>query len=253
MVKFFRRIRQKLFTENKFTKYLIYAIGEIFLVVIGILIALQVNNYNEDRKSDVKERKYLISMKNELINNFEIVKTETEGLDKSINAQRQLITLINSDKDTISEIDLSRVLAMSFSNVFELGYQDGIFKELLYSGGLIFIDNDSIKNEVTSWEGRMIEVLKQEKGVYDAREKIIDYIIEYGGFKNMIDDIGVSDHYKLKQSIKRNSNKVLLKSRKFENLLSYHIALNESLKSYYINLEKEINNLLRIVKGELSK
>ncbi len=50
MIKFFRKIRQKLLSENKFSKYLIYAIGEIILVVIGILIALQINNWNEAKK-----------------------------------------------------------------------------------------------------------------------------------------------------------------------------------------------------------
>ncbi|WP_299335501.1 DUF6090 family protein [uncultured Psychroserpens sp.] len=50
MIKFFRRIRQRLLSENKFSKYLIYAFGEIILVVIGILIALQINNWNENRR-----------------------------------------------------------------------------------------------------------------------------------------------------------------------------------------------------------
>ncbi len=50
MIKFFRNIRRRLLRENRFTRYLLYAIGEIILVVIGILIALQVNNWNEDRK-----------------------------------------------------------------------------------------------------------------------------------------------------------------------------------------------------------
>jgi len=49
MIKFFRRIRQKLIMENKIGKYFKYAIGEIILVVIGILIALQVSNFNEQR------------------------------------------------------------------------------------------------------------------------------------------------------------------------------------------------------------
>lgn len=52
MITFFRKIRQKMLTENKFSKYLLYAIGEIFLVVIGILLALQVNNWNEARKAN---------------------------------------------------------------------------------------------------------------------------------------------------------------------------------------------------------
>ena len=55
MIKFFRRVRQRLLTENKFSKYLIYAIGEIFLVVIGILIALQISNWNENRKARLTE------------------------------------------------------------------------------------------------------------------------------------------------------------------------------------------------------
>ncbi len=52
MIKFFRRIRQRLLSENKLRKYLIYAIGEILLVVTGILIALQINNWNDQRKLD---------------------------------------------------------------------------------------------------------------------------------------------------------------------------------------------------------
>jgi len=52
MIKFFRKIRQQLLTENKFSKYLLYAIGEIVLVVIGILIALQIDNANEIKKQN---------------------------------------------------------------------------------------------------------------------------------------------------------------------------------------------------------
>jgi hypothetical protein len=50
MLHFFRQIRQRLLTDNKFSKYLLYAVGEILLVVIGILVALQIDNWNEERK-----------------------------------------------------------------------------------------------------------------------------------------------------------------------------------------------------------
>ena len=66
MIKFFRKIRQKLLTENKFSKYLLYAIGEILLVVIGILIALQINNWNESRKLANTESMYLKRFLSEL-------------------------------------------------------------------------------------------------------------------------------------------------------------------------------------------
>ena len=58
MIKFFRKYRQQLLSENRFTKYLIYAIGEIILVVIGILIALQINNWNETQKQNKEEYKH---------------------------------------------------------------------------------------------------------------------------------------------------------------------------------------------------
>ena len=60
MIKFFRKIRQRLLSENKFSKYLIYAIGEIILVVIGILIALSINNWNENKKDRKLEKEFLI-------------------------------------------------------------------------------------------------------------------------------------------------------------------------------------------------
>ena len=56
MIKFFRHIRQRLISENKTSKYFKYAIGEIVLVVIGILIALQINNWNEQRKQNLNLR-----------------------------------------------------------------------------------------------------------------------------------------------------------------------------------------------------
>ena len=68
---FFRKIRKQLLTENKFTKYLLYAIGEIILVVIGILIALQINNANEIRKSEERTKELLINVQKELLMNIE--------------------------------------------------------------------------------------------------------------------------------------------------------------------------------------
>src|SRR6056297_3259375 len=63
MLKFFRTIRKKLIEEDNVRKYLLYAVGEILLVVIGILIALQVNNWNEERKAREAERFLLTSVK----------------------------------------------------------------------------------------------------------------------------------------------------------------------------------------------
>ena len=70
MLRFFHQIRQRLLTDNKFSKYLLYAIGEIVLVMIGILLALQVNNWNERRKADKIGVKYLMGIQNDLKNDI---------------------------------------------------------------------------------------------------------------------------------------------------------------------------------------
>ncbi len=57
MLRFFRQIRQRLITDNKFSKYLLYAVGEILLVVIGILIAFQVDNWNEEKNEQLRAQR----------------------------------------------------------------------------------------------------------------------------------------------------------------------------------------------------
>ena len=70
MIKFFRKIRQNLLSEGKTGKYLKYAIGEIVLVMIGILLALQINNWNEIQKMNKWEHRFLIDLKSELKSNL---------------------------------------------------------------------------------------------------------------------------------------------------------------------------------------
>ena len=76
MIKFFRHIRKRLIGENRFSKYLLYAIGEIILVVIGILIALQINNWNEARKNTKTENEYYCR----LLEDFELDRNNIKRL-----------------------------------------------------------------------------------------------------------------------------------------------------------------------------
>ncbi len=77
MIKFFRQVRQNLLMENKTSKYFKYAIGEIILVVIGILIALQINNWNEDKKSQENERVLIQKLQEENKINLDFMQSDT--------------------------------------------------------------------------------------------------------------------------------------------------------------------------------
>jgi len=85
MLKFFRKIRRRLLSESKFRKYLIYAIGEIILVVIGILIALQINNWNNKVQNKKIERQTLINFKNELAIQRNIINSQLSFENWAIN------------------------------------------------------------------------------------------------------------------------------------------------------------------------
>ena len=94
MIKFFRNIRQNLLSEGKTGKYLKYAIGEIALVVIGILIALQINNWNENRKDNFVELKILESLNNDLKTDIDNLKGMIKNDSLSIEYNRQLIMIL---------------------------------------------------------------------------------------------------------------------------------------------------------------
>ena len=88
MIKFFRKIRRKLIEEGNLKKYLVYAVGEILLVVIGILIALQINNWNNSNMTTSKERILLQELKANLIANI-------DGFNKNIEVEKDRIVSID--------------------------------------------------------------------------------------------------------------------------------------------------------------
>ena len=93
MIKFFRKIRRKLLTENKFSKYLLYAIGEIILVVIGILIALQINNWNSLQNDRDIEQSTLKNLKAEFEENLEQLRIDNDLNQASLDAAYALLQL----------------------------------------------------------------------------------------------------------------------------------------------------------------
>ena len=95
MLRFFRQIRQRLLTENRFSKYLLYAIGEILLVVIGILIALQIDTWNEERKNRAFEREVLAQIKENLVQDRKALEVVAKSYRDAIEASRLLLDSSN--------------------------------------------------------------------------------------------------------------------------------------------------------------
>ena len=144
MINFFRSIRHKLADENQFLKYSRYAIGEIILVVIGILIALQINNQNEERKTRTKELVYLRNIKAD----FELNKASIEEFMKAredcIESSEVLIDLFEGKRElNLNEFNYHAIMVMVW---FPFHPQDNTYQELMNSGNLALISNKSIKD-----------------------------------------------------------------------------------------------------------
>jgi hypothetical protein len=177
MIKFFRKILQKLIVENRFSKYLLYAVGEIILVVIGILIALQINNANEARKLRKQELEYLENIKTDLILNI-------AELDEYIAVRNSRIESANKVLEYFEGkplVDLED-FALHTTNIYiwqKFTQQDNTFQELVNSGNLALISNDSIKNGLLNLQA-LYKKLKNEEAHFRYDAEIMLYEPSYG-------------------------------------------------------------------------
>jgi hypothetical protein len=181
MIKFFRKIRQNLLMENKTGKYFKYAVGEIVLVVIGILIALQINNWNELRKNKNLEIDYLKGIKTNIAD--DILELEKHFLSDTIvlNSYTFLIRAFDADNLESNKQDIiSNVYATNRLHWFE--GQDVVFDDMKSSGRFNIIQSDSIKYLIQKYYKFSQEVIKQESQYLDVTTK---YTMENNKYYNV--------------------------------------------------------------------
>ena len=177
MIKFFRHIRKRLLVDNQFNKYLLYAIGEIILVVIGILIALQINNSNENRKLRDQELHYLENVKTDLNLNI-------SELDKYITVRNSRIESANKVLEHFEGKPLTDLNDFAFhtTNIYiwqKFSQHDNTFQELINSGNLALISNDSIKNGLLNLQA-LYKKLKYEEEHFRYDAEVLLYEPSYG-------------------------------------------------------------------------
>lgn len=146
MIKFFRHIRKNLLSENKFSKYLLYAIGEIILVVIGILIALQLNNYSESKKERKQEVSLLTNLANEIKLDILQIENSTEISTKRLSRLDSIVHLLENS----SNIDKSLFIEKSFEFVIDQYFKSnsGIFDEAVSSGRMSYVQNEELRQNI---------------------------------------------------------------------------------------------------------
>ncbi|MGB5237466.1 MAG: DUF6090 family protein [Flavobacteriaceae bacterium] len=149
MLQFFRKIRKRLLGENKFSRYLLYALGEILLVVIGILIALQINNWNENNKNQTLEINYLRGLISDLdydIAAYSLGIGEIEDHRKSADA----LLLCYKDQRTLPEQELIEHMT-NVGLISRIDHRNTVMDDMKSAGRLNLIGSDSIRQEIIAY------------------------------------------------------------------------------------------------------
>ncbi|MEQ6123636.1 DUF6090 family protein [Pseudotenacibaculum sp. MALMAid0570] len=169
MIKFFRKIREDLLGKSKFSKYLIYAIGEIFLVVIGILLALQFNNWNIERENSKKERWYLIN----IVEDIEYQKGDLKELKENYEWCLKTAKSILADYQRLqsfSAIDSFNYKLNSLMLVDNFPNINNTYQELVSSGQQTLISNKDLSIDMIDYylfcDDNYIDVKNNNDNIY---------------------------------------------------------------------------------------
>ncbi len=150
MINFFRKTRKQLFSENRFTKYLFYAIGEIILVVIGILIALQINNWNNQRLEKEEEKKSYRNIKRQVEDDRNGL-TDAKAVNNYFSATYKHANKIIRAQD-FTKSDSLALIAMGLSQYSDFNSSGTIYQTLVNSGNLKLLKNDEITSLIQKLE-----------------------------------------------------------------------------------------------------
>jgi len=243
MIKFFRRIRFDLLENNKTGKYLKYAIGEIILVVIGILIALSINEWNDQKKNNEAELIYYCR----ILEDFELDKQRIEELEDESNYRIDLSKKIlldldsgTKDKGTI----INEFILASRSEVYES--RNVAFKDLISSGNLKLLNDVSIKNSLIQYYS---ELENKQFQLKQNRDEITKKVFE---FVNTSVEIGAIQEFdyvhrlldpKILQILKHDDwtkDKSSEYYKKLQQVLLFNIAMADRKKQHLA----AINNLM---------
>jgi hypothetical protein len=253
MIKFFRKIRQNLLNEGKTTKYFKYAIGEIILVVIGILIALQINNLNEQRKQNNLEQDYLIALKREFQNNLievdRVIKLNASLLKNAL----ELSTYTGPETSNITEKKFAELYFGTVNAEVQYRPGSGVANEIINSGKLNIFQNKELKNALATMDGLLLEIRFQEKDELSlTRYELIFMGYDYVSVRRMIYD-AYGKGFGLDQGRFLESNLHLLNDQRFDNRLTGFIYTSGYLEGRYKRLKKQIEEIIEIIDTQIEQ
>jgi len=236
MINFLGKTRQQLFSQNKVSKYILYAIGEIVLVVIGILIALQINNWNEDKKVNIFEKKLLEDLFPFVEMNMWQLDVSIKGSERKIKSAEIILTHLENNLPYHDSLDyhFSRAISWNHPTIKNTAY------ETLKTYGMNTIKNDSLRIKLGLYEKGWLEIFNSRLHDYHystASPILVELFesVEFGG------------------EMKPNDYEELLKSKKYATVLRTCIADRNAQIKWYSQWLEDLGELANLITIELKE
>ena len=231
-----------------------YAIGEIILVVIGILIALQININNNYREQRISEQEYLRSLQTEFKANLEKLNMSIDENDVRINALEDLLTLFDIYVlDSVSRKSISLMIHPIFGS--DLSYKPslGVISDLISSGELNIILDKNLRQKLASFESSLDNLKIQEEEAYNTKQSLKSLLFKEISILTIQKDLGRDfENHSISENV---NNKLVFNSVELENyLLDYLLVTKAANDSRFMGgLKEDIEFILKEIESELSK
>lgn len=252
-MKLFRKIRKQLADDNKPLKYMRYAIGEIVLVVVGILIALAVNNWNQENKEHRLGEDLLLRIHRDLVQdtiNFRAIITYNNILREDIKGL--LVTLYDGVDDIEQVQHMSAIYDKALDQVFSPN--DNTYKGMISSGSLRLIQNLELKEEIVD----LYSEYDQKRALLSA---IGDWMVKIATAETIETNIlkfnqGVSDIFTTQEMLNENdfaflNDKQDRRFKIFVRAISATAFNQTASNAYYLELISRCDTVLQLIEQEL--
>ncbi len=244
MIKFFRKIRRNLLSEGKTGKYFKYAIGEIVLVVIGILIALQINTWNESRKQKQIEKQVLKSLFQEI----EKDKAALKKIDNQYNRDLRQITYFRNIYWK-EQHNMADALALNnFRGFFNRDVNPNriTYDEMISTGKLYYLSKQNLVNKIINY----YELI--DSHIYQSRQDRIEFRANFYDVSQMKEywlTVYDDNNEELAYNFAHNKDTETYKSMKV--LTAYSYNLTRTTKASVVNLQEKAQELQLLINEEL--
>lgn len=258
MIKLFRNIRKNLLAEGKSSRYLKYAIGEIILVVIGILIALQINNWKELQKEHLQEQTILKRLKQEFESNKTQLENKVAIRNRVIESASDL--LVYFDTPEIATIDS---IYIKHARLLTPTTFDPIQNNLVESGTLEIIRNEDLKRLLINWSTDVIQLQETEQMFMQHNNLVvIPYLSKLGIHRNVVNAFWEDNLINLlennsytnpvpkKSRLEPITKNELLNDAQFESLIAHTLTLNVFNNQESKTLMNRIDEILNLLNSE---